>query len=213
MNLNSGQSVELLAGHRQSGLKEKSIGRVVSVEVGPHITIYKIDFDGIELNLPPGWIKPVQPKPSERRPPLYLHAPKDERDEASRQSEGAAFLINLGYWVDDNAKTRKGSKCDGCGKFNYPRGYQGTTPGKADMSISHKNWPGDPKVVLDIEWKARPWTVDSKPKDEREEEQLRRLQCGRNAGAWDLPSLCLAVTRFEESLGIEPLQDLLDKLA
>lgn len=211
MNLNSGQSVELLGGNQKHRLPAGAIGQIVTVEKAGHTVLYTIDFDGLRVELPGGWLKPVQPKPSERKPPLYLHAPKDERDEASRQTEGTNFLKAHGYEVDEIAKTRKGTVCK-CGQFVTPKGYQGTTPGTPDTAISHPRYPGEPRVVLTVEWKKRPWTTDTKPLDEREEEQLRRLQCGRNAGAWDLPSLCLAVTRFESSLGIEPLQDLLDKL-
>jgi hypothetical protein len=195
------------------GLKAGAIGRIVYAHTGGHTTVYEIDFGtGQTVELPGGWLAPAPVLPaSTRRPPLFLHAPKDERDEASRQTEGITFLESHGYEVDEVAKTRKGTVCK-CGQFVTPKGYQGTTPGTPDTAISHPRYPGTPRVVLTIEWKKRPWTVDSKPLDDREEEQLRRLQCGRNAGAWDLPSLCLAVTRWESSLGIDPLPGLLEKL-
>lgn len=213
MNFNTNQKVKLLAASRKHPIPAGSVGVIVEVIPAGHTTIYNIDFDGQRVELPGGWLAPAPILPaSTRRPPLYLHQPKDERPEDLRQTEGISFLQAHGYEVDEIAKTRKGTVCK-CGQFVTPKGYQGTTPGTPDTAISHPRYPGDPRIVLTIEWKKRPWTTTAKPLDEREEEQLRRLQCGRNAGAWDLPSLCLAVTRFESSLGIEPLPELLEKMA
>ncbi len=139
-----------------------------------------------------------------RRGPLTLREPKDKRTEAERQKQGVEFLRDLGYWVDEICRTRVGQHCQKCGAYVPPAaGYNGTDPGVSDTKVSHPHWPGNPIPELAIEWKKRVFIPGiTKPGDEREATQLKRIEQNRSRAAWNLQTLCDALSQFEDSIGL-----------
>lgn len=76
--------------------------------------------------------------------------------ESLLQQQVKTLLMSCGYTVIEVGKTRAKVKCNSCGAWSYPRGWQGNTLGAPDLYIHHKQWH---KVALGIELKTEKGAV------------------------------------------------------
>ena len=149
------------------------------------------------------------PSPT-RRSPLRLSLVADTRSEAERQTEGVRWLRSQGYAVDLVGQGRRPFPCAKCRQMVFPTGEVGNTAGVADTHVNHpKRWQS-PLIELPVEWKKCPDPGTEKGRRTKwfsdRPEQEARYNAGRIVVVWDLPSLAVALARFEiDVLGIEPL--------
>lgn len=166
-------------------------------------------------DVPVGFLSPPKDKPK-RRGPLYLKSPGDERDEATRMSDGLAFIALLGYRSLRVGQGRAAAICHACSRRSRENGGPGmvrihckdcggegfapstnSTPGTPDSFVWHDRWRGS--TMLPVEWKDA-------ENGRRSEEQATLEDEGRIVVAWDTPSLCWHIAAFEEEvLHLEPL--------
>jgi hypothetical protein len=153
--------------------------------------------------LPLGDIATARRQP-QRKPPLFLHEPRDDRSEEARQAEGVSWLRANGYTVLEVGKFRTQAICGRCSR-EEKRAVKafckdckaavfspntGSTPGTPDTLISRDDWPVG--AWLGMEWKDG-------PKGRRKPEQAALEAAGRIVVAWDLASCLTALHAFELS--------------
>lgn len=164
------------------------------------------------------YLRPLAKEKQKRRPPLRLHAPKDDRSEAERMAEGLALIRGWGYeylGVGQSRKaaichqcTRKAKRrvrivCKDCGSFGFSPSTS-STPGTPDSFAWHPTYPG--LLMAPIEWKDG-------PNGDRTDEQAALERAGRIAVVWDELSLCRALHSFELLINVTPRPELVQWLA
>lgn len=186
-------------------------GRITKIENSQFVMIATVQFEsGPALEIPLPYLQPV-PKETvkaTRRPPLYLHEPKDERSEAQRMADGLAFIERFGYETLRVGQGRAAAICHKCSRESRDRGgphfiriqckdcgSQGYAPstnsteGTPDSFVWHPRWPA--WTMLPVEWKDG-------PKGKRSPEQAALESAKRIVVAFDTPSLCWFIAEFED---------------
>lgn len=128
-----------------------------------------------------------------KRPRLTLKPPPIKISEAQRQQAVINVLRSLSYEVLLIGQKRQPIFCK-CGTKHWPT-ITGSTPGAADLLISHRRWFAG--AWLALEMKA--------PDTRRRPEQLRLAEAGMNVIVETVEQALDAVQHLEQQMGIPPL--------
>ena len=69
--------------------------------------------------------------------------------ESQVQSAIIERLTLAGYIVLTTSRVRRGVRCE-CGRFRYPGGGDGVTPGCPDLLVSHPAWPAPMWLGIEV---------------------------------------------------------------
>ncbi len=107
--------------------------------------------------------------------------------ESDIQATIVAALRQCGYIVMETGKSRAQVPCKTCGSKNYATGWQGNTPGIADVIVSHVDWPKNVWHMLEIK----------KPGGKRRQEQIDLALYGASIFVESVYAALAEVCRFE----------------
>jgi hypothetical protein len=170
-----------------------AIGKVVRITEDKRCPVATVTYDEHPVleDIPTAYLIPVPTKEVKRRPPLNLHAPQDDRSEAERQKEMVAWCQANGYLVLETGKARKMVRCNTCGTVEYPRGWQGNTPGCPDLFVHGLHWPALLWMGVDVKAGA---------KAEVQPEQKRLVDQNAIAIVTNLPEMVRLLRDREEHI-------------
>jgi|GEM_PF-4655307 len=96
-------------------------------------------------------------KPPKRRP----RGRRVPECESQVQAAIVERLTLAGYVVLSTSRVRRGVRCE-CGRFRYPGGGDGVTPGCPDLLVSHPAWPAPMWLGIEVKGTATKVSAEQK---------------------------------------------------
>lgn len=112
------------------------------------------------------------------------------RSEKAFQEQLIHTLGLFGYRCKELGKSRAKVTCKACGVTDWPRGWQGNTPGAPDLLVTHNGWPRG--IWLSLELKTEKGDIRSS--------QVEDIEAGRTLLCRDLETPLRALVEYEEGL-------------